>query len=142
MGAVTNMRPDLFRGVIAEVPFIDVITDMLDPSLPLVVIEYEEWGNPQDKMYFDYIRSYSPYDNIVEKSYPNLLITAGLNDPRVMYWEPAKMTAKLRQLKKDNNLLILKTNMSTGHFGKSGRFDYLKDLDLIYAFMLDIIGEI
>ena len=142
MGAVTNMRPDLFRGVIAEVPFIDVITDMLDPSLPLVVIEYEEWGNPQDKMYFDYIRSYSPYDNIVEKSYPNLLITAGLNDPRVMYWEPAKMTAKLRQLKKDNNLLILKTNMSTGHFGKSGRFDYLKDLVLIYAFMLDIIGEI
>ncbi len=140
--AVTNMRPDLFKGVIAEVPWTDVLTDMLDPSLPLVVIEFEEWGNPQNKEYFEYMRSYSPYDNITEKSYPNLLITAGLNDPRVMYWSPAKMTAKLRQYKTDKNLLLLKTNMGTGHFGKSGRYDYLKDIALIFSFMFDLLGEI
>ncbi len=140
MGAVVNMRPDLFKGVIAQVPFIDVINDMLDPSIPLVVIEYEEWGNPQDKEYFDYMNSYSPYDNIEEKDYPNLLITGGLNDRRVLYWEPTKMTAKLRNLKKDDNRLLLKMNMGTGHSGKSGRYDFLEDIALIYAFMLDLIN--
>ncbi|MHA2224205.1 MAG: S9 family peptidase [Candidatus Hodarchaeales archaeon] len=142
MGAVLNMRPDLFKGVIAEVPFIDVINDMLDPSIPLVVIEYEEWGNPQDKKFFDYMKSYSPYDNIEKKAYPNILLTGGLNDPRVLYWEPAKMTAKLRQLKTDDNRLLLKMNMETGHFGKSGRFDYLKEIAFIYTFMLDLVGDL
>jgi oligopeptidase B len=141
IGAVINMKPDLFKGAIAQVPFIDVLTDMLDPSIPLVVIEYDEWGNPQDKTFFDYIKSYSPYDNIEEKDYPNIIITGGLNDPRVMYWEPAKMTAKLRRSKTDNNLLLLKTNMETGHFGKSGRYDYLKDTAINYTFMLDLIKQ-
>lgn len=138
MGAVVNMRPDLFKQVVAHVPFIDVINTMLDPSIPLTVLEYEEWGNPEEKEYYDYIKSYSPYDNIERKDYPHLLITAGLNDPRVQYWEPAKWTAKLRAMKTDNNLLLLKTEMGSGHAGKSGRFDYLKELALHYAFILDI----
>ena len=110
-------------------------------SLPLVVIEYEEWGNPENREFFEYMKTYSPYENITNKNYPNILITGGLNDPRVPYWEPAKMTAKLRELKTDNNLLLLKTNMGTGHFGKSGRYEYLKDLALIYNFILNLSGQ-
>jgi len=139
MGAVTNMRPDLFDVVVAEVPFVDVMNTMLDPSLPLTVTEYEEWGNPNDKQYYDYMMSYSPYDNIVAKGYPNMLITTSLNDPRVNYWEPTKWTAKLRALKTDKNVLLLKTNMGAGHGGASGRYDYLKEIAFKFAFILNII---
>jgi oligopeptidase B len=140
MGAVTNLRPDLFKAVIAKVPFVDVLNTMLDASIPLTVTEYEEWGNPNDKEYYDYIKSYSPYDNVEAKAYPNMLITAGLNDPRVQYWEPAKWTAKLRAMKTDNNILLLKTNMGTGHFGASGRYEYLKEIAFDYAFIFDVLG--
>ena len=115
MGAVTNMRPELFRAVLAEVPFVDVVNTMLDASLPLTVIEYDEWGNPNDPAAYAYIRSYSPYDNIAAQDYPHMLVTAGLNDPRVAYWEPAKWTAKLRAKKTDGNRLLLRTNMGAGH---------------------------
>ncbi len=140
MGAVTNMRPDLFKTVVAHVPFVDVINTMLDESIPLTVTEFEEWGNPKNKEYFDYMLSYSPYDNVEAKTYPNLLITAGLNDPRVQYWEPAKWTAKLRATKTDNNRLLLKTNMGAGHGGASGRYDALKETAFEYAFVLDVLG--
>jgi oligopeptidase B len=139
MGAVTNMRPDLFRTVIAGVPFVDVINTMLDPSIPLTVIEYEEWGNPNDPVYYEYMKSYSPYDNVQAKAYPHILVTAGLNDPRVQYWEPAKWVAKLRRMKTDNNRLLLKTNMGAGHAGASGRYDYLKEIAFEYAFLLDTV---
>jgi oligopeptidase B len=137
MGAINNMRPDLFKIVVAHVPFVDVINTMLDASIPLTVIEYDEWGNPNEPEFFEYMRSYSPYDQTKAKDYPNLLITAGLNDPRVQYWEPAKWTAKLRELKTDDNWLLLKTNMGAGHAGASGRFDRLKEFALEYAFILD-----
>jgi oligopeptidase B len=137
MGAVLNLRPDLFKMAIAEVPFVDVVTTILDPSLPLTVIEWEEWGNPQDKAYYDYMKSYSPYDKVTAQNYPHLLVTAGLNDPRVAYWEPAKWVAKLRDLKTDNNLLLLKTNMDAGHGGASGRYEHLKEIAFVYAFLLD-----
>ncbi len=140
MGAVTNMRPDLFRVVLAEVPFVDVINTMLDASLPLTVIEYDEWGNPNDPAAYQYIRSYSPYDNVQPKDYPNILVTAGLNDPRVAYWEPAKWTARLRAMKTDTNRLLLRTNMGAGHGGASGRFDFLREIAFKYAFMLDVLG--
>ena len=140
MGSVTNMRPDLFRVVMAEVPFVDVVNTMLDASLPLTVIEYDEWGNPNELASYAYIRSYSPYDNVERKDYPSILVTGGLNDPRVAYWEPAKWTAKLRALKTDNNRLLLKTNMGAGHGGASGRFDYLRETAFKYAFMLDVLG--
>ncbi|MCI0330525.1 MAG: S9 family peptidase [candidate division Zixibacteria bacterium] len=140
MGAVTNMRPDLFRAVVAKVPFVDVVNTMLDATIPLTVIEYEEWGNPNKKEFYDYMMSYSPYDNVAAKKYPNMLITAGLNDPRVAYWEPAKWTAKLRALKKGNNRLLLKMNMGAGHGGASGRYDYLKEIAFEYAFVLDVLG--
>jgi oligopeptidase B len=139
MGAVMNMRPDLFTSVIAAVPFVDVLNTMSDPSLPLTVTEYEEWGNPQDPKYFDYMASYSPYDNIEENQYPNLLVTAGLNDPRVSYWEPAKWVAKQRRLKHQNRILLLKTNMGAGHGGDSGRFDQLKEVAMEYAFAIDTL---
>ncbi len=140
IGAVTNMRPDLFLGVIADVPFVDVINTMLDPTLSAVVSEYEEWGNPNDKEYFDYILSYSPYDNIEAKDYPNILVLAGFHDPRVNYWEPAKWVAKLRATKKDDNLLLLQTNMVAGHGGSSGRYDYLKEVALTYSFIFNVLG--
>ena len=124
----------------AEVPFVDLMNTMLDESIPLTVIEYEEWGNPNEKEYFDYMLSYSPYDNVEAKAYPNMLITAGLNDPRVQYWEPAKWTAKLRKLKTDSNVLLLKTNMGAGHGGASGRYDYLKEIAFEYAFIFDRFG--
>jgi oligopeptidase B len=140
MGSVMNMRPDLFTSVIAAVPFVDVLNTMSDPSLPLTVTEYEEWGNPADRQYYDYIRSYSPYDNVEDRPYPNLLVTAGLNDPRVSYWEPAKWVAKQRTLKNENRLLLLHTNMGAGHMGESGRFDRLKEYAMETAFVLQTFG--
>ena len=137
MGAITNMRPDLFKAVIARVPFVDVINTMLDSSIPLTVTEYEEWGNPNEADYYHYMKSYSPYDNVEAKEYPNLLLTAGLNDPRVQYWEPAKWAAKLRTLKIDDNVLLLKTEMGMGHGGPSGRYEDLREVAIIYAFILD-----
>lgn len=142
MGAVTNMRPDLFRAVVAKVPFVDVVNTMLDASLPLTITEYEEWGNPNEKAYYDYIQSYAPYEHIEKKDYPNILATAGLNDPRVSYWEPAKWVAKIRSLKTDQNLLLLKVNMGAGHGGASGRYDYLKEIAFEYAFILDRVGKV
>jgi oligopeptidase B len=140
MGAVTNLRPDLFRAVLAEVPFVDVVNTMLDASLPLTVIEYDEWGNPADAEFYRYIRSYSPYDNVAARDYPNILITAGLNDPRVAYWEPAKWAARLRARKTDQNRLLLRTNMGAGHGGASGRYDHLREVAFKWAFVLDVLG--
>jgi len=140
MGAVTNLRPDLFAGVIAGVPFVDVINTMSDASIPLTVSEYEEWGNPADPTFYTYMKSYSPYENVLAKAYPHILATAGLNDPRVQYWEPAKWVAKLRTLKTDNRRLLLKTNMGAGHSGASGRYDYLREVAFEYAFMLNVLG--
>ncbi|XZF65406.1 MAG: S9 family peptidase [Gloeotrichia echinulata DVL01] len=140
IGAVINMRPELFKIAVAHVPFVDVVTTILDTSLPLSAQEWEEWGNPNDKVYYDYIKSYSPYDNIEAKDYPDLLITAGLNDSRVKYWEPAKWIAKLRELKTDNNILLLKTNMDAGHSGASGRYETLREIAFEYAFILDRLG--
>ena len=140
MGAVVNMRPDLYKGVIAAVPFVDVITTMLDESIPLTTGEYDEWGNPNDKKYYDYILSYSPYDNVEAKNYPALLVTTGLHDSQVQYWEPAKWVAKLRDLKTDENQLLLFTQMDYGHGGASGRFERYKEKALEYAFVFNLIG--
>lgn len=140
MGAVTNLRPDLFHSVVADVPFVDVINTMLDPSLPLTVIEYEEWGNPNDPVYYDYMKSYSPYDNLAAKDYPHMLVIGGLNDPRVKYWEPAKLVARLRTLKTDANVLLLKMHMHAGHSGASGRYDSLKETAFKFAFFLKTLG--
>jgi oligopeptidase B len=140
IGSVLNKRPELFKAAIADVPFVDVMTTMLDPTIPLTVTEYEEWGNPNDKEYYTYMRSYSPYDNVRAGDYPHLLVTAGLNDPRVQYWEPAKWVAKLRTAKTDNNTLLLKTEMEQGHMGASGRYDLLKEIAFEYAFALKILS--
>lgn len=140
MGAVVNQRPDLWKGVVAAVPFVDVMTTMLDESIPLTTGEYDEWGNPNEKDPYEYMLSYSPYDNVEAKSYPNLLVTTGLHDSQVQYWEPAKWVAKLRDMKSDNNRLLLKTNMETGHSGASGRFEPYKETALEYAFILDLAG--
>jgi oligopeptidase B len=140
MGSVINLRPNLFSGVVAAVPFVDVITTMLDDSIPLTTAEYDEWGNPNQKEFYDYILSYSPYDNIEAKKYPNLLITSGLHDSQVQYWEPTKWVAKLRATKTDNNLLLLKTNMDAGHGGASGRFERYKLVALEQAFLLRLAG--
>ena len=140
MGAVTNMSPDLFAAVVAKVPFVDALNTMLDASLPLTIGEYEEWGNPNERPYFDYIQSYAPYENVAAGAYPSILITAGLNDPRVSYWEPAKWTAKLRAMKTDRHRLLLKTNMGSGHFGSSGRYEYIKETAFDYAFILDALA--
>ena len=136
MGVVINEEPELFNGIVAQVPFVDVVTTMLDESIPLTTGEYDEWGNPNDKEYYEYMKSYSPYDNVTENSYPNMLVTTGLHDSQVQYWEPAKWVAKLRDLKKDNNVLIFKTDMTSGHGGASGRFESLKEEALEYAFLL------
>lgn len=141
MGAVMNMRPDLFAGIIAKVPFVDVLTTMLDPTIPLTTGEYDEWGDPHDKVFYDYILSYSPYDNVEAKEYPHLLVTAGLHDSQVQYWEPAKWVAKLRALKTDCHRLILKTNMEAGHSGASGRFKPYEEIALDYAFLFDVLGQ-
>jgi oligopeptidase B len=140
IGAVTNLRRELFRVALAEVPFVDVVNTMLDATLPLTVIEYDEWGNPNNPEAYAYIRSYSPYDNIEAGAYPHMLITGGLNDPRVAYWEPAKYTAKLRARKTDGNRLLLRTNMGAGHAGASGRYDNLREVAFKYAFLLDVLG--
>jgi oligopeptidase B len=140
MGAVTNMRPDLFRMVISHVPFVDVLNTMLDASLPLTVGEYEEWGNPQLAEDYFYMKSYCPYTNLERKNYPTLLVKTGLNDSQVMYWEPAKYVAKLRALKTDSNPLLFKINMGAGHGGASGRYDYLREIALDYAFLLTHLG--
>lgn len=136
MGAVANMRPDLYRGMHAAVPFVDVVTTMLDDTIPLTTFEYDEWGNPNKKEYYDYMRSYSPYDNVGAKAYPNMLITSGLHDSQVQYWEPTKWVARLRKLKTDGNLLLLRTEMEAGHGGASGRFQKLKEKAEEYAFVL------
>ncbi|HMA68736.1 MAG TPA: S9 family peptidase [Candidatus Mcinerneyibacterium sp.] len=140
MGAVLNMRPDLFETAIVSVPFVDVINTMLDPTIPLTVPEYEEWGNPNEKKYFEYMLSYSPYDNIKKQDYPNILVTGGLNDPRVQYWEPVKYTAKLRDKKTDDNILLLKINMGSGHQGSSGRYDWYKEIAFDYAFIFKTLN--
>ena len=139
MGAIINMRPDLYNGVIADVPFVDVVTTMLDSSLPLTTGEYEEWGNPNNKKYYDYMKSYSPYDNVKAQNYPNLLVTTGLNDSQVSYWEPAKWVAKLREMRTDKSkLLLMKVEMEVGHGGKSGRFEYLREEAIAQAFVLKL----
>jgi oligopeptidase B len=138
MGAVINMSPELYNGVIAAVPFVDVVTTMLDESIPLTTGEYDEWGNPNEEDYYKYIKTYSPYDNVEAKDYPNMLVTTGLYDSQVQYWEPAKWVAKLRELKTDQNKLYLDTNMDAGHGGASGRFEALKELSKDYAFLLDL----
>jgi oligopeptidase B len=140
MGAVTNLRPDLFKVVVSHVPFVDVMNTMLDASLPLTVGEYEEWGNPNEKPAYDYMLTYSPYDNLKKGAYPALLVKTSFNDSQVMYWEPAKYTAKLRTLKTDKNVLLLKTNMAAGHGGASGRYEHLKEIAFDYAFMLTQLG--
>jgi oligopeptidase B len=142
MGAVVNMRPELFRAVVSHVPFVDVMNTMLDATLPLTVPEYEEWGNPNEETYFRYMLSYSPYDNLKAASYPAMLVKTSLHDSQVMYWEPAKYVAKLRTLKTDNNPLLLVTNMQAGHGGSSGRYDYLKEIALDYAFLLRELGMV
>jgi len=140
MGAVVNMDADLFNGVVAAVPFVDVMTTMLDDTIPLTTSEYDEWGNPNEKEYYDYMLSYSPYDNVKKKSYPNMLVTTGLHDSQVQYYEPAKWVAKLREYKTDTNVLLLHTNMEAGHGGASGRFNALKETAIDYAFLLDLEG--
>ena len=140
MGAITNMRPDLWRGVVARVPWVDVVTTMLDESIPLTTSEYDEWGDPREREYFDYMLSYSPYDQVVEKEYPNILVTTGLADSQVQYWEPAKWVAKLRTLKTNKHLLLLKTQLEAGHGGVSGRFRRHRETALAFAFFLDLIG--
>ena len=136
MGAVVNIKPEIFRAVLSHVPFVDVMNTMLDASLPLTVPEYEEWGNPNEAEYFHYMLTYSPYDNLTARDYPAILVKTSLNDSQVMYWEPAKYVAKLRTLKTDNHPLLLMTNMSAGHGGASGRYDYLKEIAFDYAFLL------
>jgi len=140
MGAIVNLAPELYNGVIAAVPFVDVVSTMLDDSIPLTTGEYDEWGNPNDSIYYQYIKSYSPYDNVIAKSYPNLFVTTGLHDSQVQYWEPAKWVAKLRELKTDSNLLLLNIDMESGHGGASGRFEALKEIAKNYTFLLDLEG--
>lgn len=140
MGAVMNMRPDLFKGILAAVPFVDVVSTMLDESIPLTTGEFDEWGNPKNEEFYRYMLSYSPYDNVEAKAYPNILVTTGYHDSQVQYWEPAKWVAKLRELKTDNNILLFHCEMDAGHGGKSGRFERLKEIALDYAFMLNLEG--
>ena len=139
MGAVANLRPDLFHAIVADVPFVDVLNTMLDDTLPLTPPEWGEWGNPiEDPTAFDRIASYSPYDNVRDGPYPHMLVLAGLTDPRVTYWEPAKLVARLRAQKTDDHRLLLRTNMDAGHGGASGRFDALKETAIVQAFLLDV----
>ncbi|MDO6759385.1 S9 family peptidase [Tamlana sp. 2_MG-2023] len=140
MGAIINMKPELYHGILAAVPFVDVVTTMLDDTIPLTTGEYDEWGNPNEAEYYQYMKTYSPYDNVEAKAYPNMLVTTGLHDSQVQYWEPAKWVAKLRELKTDSNRLLLYTDMDSGHGGASGRFESLKEVALEYAFLLDLEG--
>lgn len=139
MGAVINQAAELYKGVVAAVPFVDVVSTMLDESIPLTTGEYDEWGNPNDKDYYHYMLSYSPYDQVKAVDYPNMLVTTGLHDSQVQYWEPAKWVAKLRALKTDHNLLLLYTDMEAGHGGKSGRFKHLEDTAREFAFILSLV---
>ena len=140
MGTVVNMRPDLFNTIIAAVPFVDIINTMLDTTLPLTTQEYEEWGDPNEEEYYKYMLSYSPYDNITAQNYPNILATGGLNDSQVGFHEPAKWVAKLRTLKTDDNIVLLYTNMDSGHGGATGRYDRIKETAFEWVFMLNRIG--
>jgi oligopeptidase B len=140
MGAIANMRPDLWKGIVAAVPFVDVVTTMDDPEIPLTTAEYDEWGNPNNLEAYQYMKSYSPYDNVTAVKYPNILATTGLHDSQVQYWEPAKWVAKLREKKTDKNYVLLHTNMEAGHGGASGRFEALKEIALEYAFILWLSG--
>ncbi len=140
VGAVANMRPDLYQTIVAQVPFVDVVTTMFDESLPLTVGEYEEWGNPNEEGYYNYILSYSPYDNVTNQNYPNMLITGGINDSQVLFHEPAKWTAKLREHKTDDNILIMRMNMESGHGGATGRYSRIKDVAFEFAFILNRVG--
>ena len=142
MGAVMNMAPHLYKGIIASVPFVDVVTTMLDSSIPLTTGEYDEWGNPNEENYYNYMMSYSPYDNVKLQDYPNTLVITGYHDSQVQYWEPAKWVAKLRDLKTDHNILLFNTNMEAGHSGASGRFEALKEVAKEYAFILDLAQKI
>jgi oligopeptidase B len=141
MGAVVNMAPDMWAGIVAAVPFVDVVTTMLDESIPLTTGEFDEWGNPKEKESYDYMMTYSPYDNVEAKNYPPMLVTTGLHDSQVQYWEPAKWVARLREMKTDKNPLLLHTNMEAGHGGASGRFRQFKEIALEYAFLLDLAGK-
>ena len=142
MGVVINLAADLYNGVIADVPFVDVVTTMLDDTIPLTTSEYDEWGNPNKKVYYDYMLSYSPYDQVKEQDYPHLLVTSGLHDSQVQYWEPAKWIAKLRDYNKSKKYLLLHTNMDTGHGGASGRFNALKEIAMEYAFLIGLKNNI
>ncbi len=141
MGGIVNMRPELYKGVVAQVPFVDVVTTMLDDTIPLTTGEYDEWGNPNEKEYYGYMLAYSPYDNVEKKAYPNMLVTTGLHDSQVQYWEPAKWVAKLRDYKTDDNMLLMHINMDTGHGGPSGRFKAFKEVAMVYGFILSLIME-
>jgi oligopeptidase B len=140
MGAVANMAPEKYRAIVSQVPFVDVVTTMLDASIPLTTNEYDEWGNPEDKAYYDYMLAYSPYDQIEAKAYPATFVGTGLWDSQVQYWEPAKYVARLRAKKTDDNLLVFRTNMEAGHGGKSGRFQRFREAAEYYAFLLDQLG--
>ena len=140
MGAVVNLQPELYHGVVAAVPFVDVVTTMLDENIPLTTGEFDEWGNPKEQKYYEYMLSYSPYDNVTEQVYPNMLVTTGLHDSQVQYWEPAKWVAKLRDKKKGDQILLLHTNMKAGHGGASGRFEALRETAREYAFILYLEG--
>jgi len=142
MGAIINYEPSMWKGIVAAVPFVDVVTTMLDTSIPLTTGEFDEWGNPAIEEYYHYIKSYSPVDNVEAKDYPAMLVTTGLHDSQVQYWEPAKWVAKLRELKTDNNPLLMRTNMEAGHGGASGRFKRLEETAKDYAFILDLAGKI
>ncbi|MFP4063906.1 MAG: prolyl oligopeptidase family serine peptidase, partial [Bacteroidales bacterium] len=141
IGAVVNDRPDLFKGAIAAVPFVDVVTTMLDESIPLTTAEYDEWGNPNDPEYYEYMLSYSPYDNVQAQDYPHLLVTSGLHDSQVQYWEPTKWVARLRDFHTGEEDILLSTNMEAGHGGASGRFRRLRELAMEYAFLLELAGN-
>ena len=141
ISAVINMEPDLWKGAISAVPFVDVVTTMLDPSIPLTSNEWDEWGDPREKEYYDYMLSYSPYDQIKDRTYPNILVTSGFFDSQVQYWEPLKYVAKLRDHWQGDNKLYIHMNMDAGHGGKSGRFRIYKEVALEYAFLLDLAGK-
>jgi oligopeptidase B len=142
MGAIVNLCPEIYHGVIAAVPFVDVLTTMLDDTIPLTTGEYDEWGNPNEKEYYDYMKSYSPYDNVSRQLQPNMLVITGFHDSQVQYFEPAKWVAKLREYKMDNNLLLFNINMDAGHGGASGRFESLREVAKEYAFLLDLEHKI
>ncbi|HBO28867.1 MAG TPA: oligopeptidase B, partial [Leeuwenhoekiella sp.] len=141
MGAILNMAPELYNGVIAAVPFVDVVTTMLDDSIPLTTSEYDEWGNPNEKEYYEYMKSYSPYDQVKVQNYPNILVTTGYHDSQVQYWEPAKWVARLRDKNIADTKIYFETNMDAGHGGASGRFEALKETAKDYAFLIDLAGK-